>query len=338
MTKLLLGIISVLFLVSMYSANGTVQNFAVDKSLYHDGDSIKISGKVDYDPAIPFVILQIITPDGSGLVHVANIIPNSDGTFSKSVRAGGPTWSENGKYTIKISYGGNLEKHIDYVESTESATPSKYTKIPPKNTIDDSLATIPIDDLGKYVENPKMRITGFPSYEHSPQYYIDRYNNEPEYQSWFESQFPDHSIEDVVGYPSTHIANFPSFDKSPQYYIDRYNNEPEYQSWFQSQFPNETIYDVLGFSTFIPDWIKTYAQYWSSGQISDQDFIGGLDFMLKNNMIVIPNLDFSEKTSIGEIPQWFRNTAKWWSNDLISQQEFINSIKYLIQEDIILVD
>lgn len=291
MTKLLLGIISVLFLVSMYSANGTVQNFAVDKSLYHDGDSIKISGKVDYDPAIPFVILQIITPDGSGLVHVANIIPNSDGTFSKSVRAGGPTWSENGKYTIKISYGGNLEKHIDYVESTESATPSKYTKIPPKNTIDDSLATIPIDDLGKYVENPKMRITGFPSYEHSP-----------------------------------------------QYYIDRYNNEPEYQSWFESQFPNETIYDVLGFSTFIPDWIKTYAQYWSSGQISDQDFIGGLDFMLKNNMIVIPNLDFSEKTSIGEIPQWFRNTAKWWSNDLISQQEFINSIKYLIQEDIILVD
>ena len=132
------------------------------------------------------------------------------------------------------------------------------------------------------------------------------------------------------------ILGFPSFDKSPQYYIDRYNNELDYKSWFDSQFPEQTIYSVLGFSTHIPDWIKTYAQNWAAGEISDQEFIMGLDFMLQNNIIVISNFNY-EYSSIDDVPSWFRNTAHWWSIDLISQQEFINSIKYLIQENIILI-
>ncbi|MDH3488822.1 MAG: hypothetical protein OEL56_00080 [Nitrosopumilus sp.] len=130
------------------------------------------------------------------------------------------------------------------------------------------------------------------------------------------------------------ILGFPSFDKSPQYYIDRYNNELDYKSWFDSQFPEQTIYSVLGYSTYIPDWIKTYAQNWATGEISDQEFIMGLDFMLQNNIIVISNFNY-EHSSIDNVPSWFRNNAHWWSIDLISQQEFINSIKYLIQENII---
>jgi len=128
---------------------------------------------------------------------------------------------------------------------------------------------------------------------------------------------------------------FTSLEKSPQYYIDRYNSEPEYKSWFDSQFPEQTIYAV--FSTYIPDWIKTFAQNWAAGEISDQEFLTGLDFMLQNNIIVIPNLNYAHH-SIDDVPYRFRNTAHRWSNDLISQQEFINSIKYLIQEDIILVE
>ena len=32
-----------------------------------------------------------------------------------------------------------------------------------------------------------------------PQYYIDRYNAEPEYKAWFDSNFPEMSIYDAVG-------------------------------------------------------------------------------------------------------------------------------------------
>ena len=251
----------------------SVQNFSTDKSIYHDGDTLKISGTVNCDTTIPSVILQIIAPGGTGLAGIANILPKSDGSFSTIFHVGGPTWSEDGTYTIKISYGGNLEKTFSYQKS-------------PVNSDD---ASIDADNPNKlFIKNPKMQIPGFPSLDHSPQYYIDRYNNEPSYKSWFDSQFPEQSI-----------------------------------------------YDILGFSTYIPDWIKTYAELWAIGDMSDSEFILGLDFMLEHHIIVIPNLQYSEENSVSSIPNWIRNNADWWANDLISQQEFVNSLEYLIEEQII---
>jgi len=322
---------SLLLFTPIIPVFATVDNFTTDKTLYYGDDSMVISGKVDYDPTLFSIIIQIITPSGNGLAHVDSISPKPDGSFTKTIHVGGPTWSEDGKYTIKVSYGGNFEKFIDY-EKTINSQPN-----PKSNTSQQNIIKNPAVDTDiSFTENPKMRILGFPSFDKSPQYYVDRYNDEPDYQSWFDSQFPSYTIEQVVGYTTTHIENFPSFDKSPQYYVDRYNDEPDYQSWFDSQFPGKTIYDILGFSTYIPDWIKTYAKNWANGGMSDHEFMAGLDFMLQHQIIVIANLDYD--STIDEIPPWFRNTAHWWASDLISQQEFINSIKYLIQEDIILVE
>ena len=305
----------------------SINDFTTDKILYNTDDSIIISGNVDYDPDLFSIIVQIITPSGSGLAHVDSIVPNNDGSFTKTINAGGPTWPENGYYTIKLSYGGNLEKSIEYQKSSEY--------VPPTSTPSTSTPSAEIDDL--FTVNPKMIIFGFPALDKSPQYYIDRYNNEPSYKSWFDNQFPFYDLEQVVGYQLTHIENFPALDKSPQYYIDRYNNEPSYKSWFDNQFPTKTIYSVLGFSTYIPDWIKDYARNWATGEISDSEFMIGLDFMIQNKIIVISGID-STSFSTEDIPSWFRNTSHWWSAGLISQQEFINSIKYLIQEDIILIE
>jgi len=307
---------------------GSVQNFSTDKSIYYDGDTLKISGTVNYDPVIPSVILQIITPRETGLAGIANVLPKSDGSFSTAFRVGGPTWPEDGTYTIKVSYGGNLEKTFSYQKSSMNSDDDVSTN--DDNSLDDS------NEL--FAENPKIRISDFPSLDRSPQYYIDRYNHEPSYKSWFDSQFPDYVIQDVVGYKPTHVQNFPSLDRSPQYYIDRYNNEPSYKSWFDSQFPEKSIYDILGFSSYIPDWIKTYAELWATGDISDSEFITGLDFMLEHNIIVIPNLQYSEQNFVSNIPNWIRNNADWWANDLISQQEFVNSLEYLIEEQIIEIE
>ena len=260
---------------------GSVQNFSTDKSIYYDGDTLKISGTVNYDPVIPSVILQIITPGETGLAGIANVLPKSDGSFSTAFRVGGPTWPEDGTYTIKVSYGGNLEKTFSYQKSSMNSDDDVSTN--DDNSLDDS------NEL--FAENPKIR-----------------------------------------------ISDFPSLDRSPQYYIDRYNNEPSYKSWFDSQFPEKSIYDILGFSSYIPDWIKTYAELWATGDISDSEFITGLDFMLEHNIIVIPNLQYSEQNFVSNIPNWIRNNADWWANDLISQQEFVNSLEYLIEEQIIEIE
>lgn len=300
MNRFILCLFAIILSIPFISSNAEIQNISTNKSLYHFGDSLIISGNVSYDSSIPSIILQIITPSGNGLAHIDSITPKNSGSFSKTINVGGPTWSENGQYTIKLTYGGNSEKIIQYENSSsesqsKSTTSDDTSSIPtfPSVTIPNEQSSIDQDELenkNSYVINPKMKLFGFPS-----------------------------------------------FNKSPQYYIDRYNTEPQYRSWFDSQFQGRTIYDILGFSTYIPSWIKSYAQNWVTGQISDVEFMIGLDFMLDNNIIIIPGLDY-EKTSVDEIPSWFRNIAHWWSSELISQQEFINSIKYLIQEEIILIE
>ena len=125
------------FLLSIFTFSSftygfaTVNDFTTDKSSYSTGDSIKISETVDYDPALFSVIVQIVTPSRKGLSHIDSVVPKSDGTFTKTIHAGGPTWDETGKYKIKISYGGNLEKLIDY-QKTFDYIPPQSTE--PKNT------------------------------------------------------------------------------------------------------------------------------------------------------------------------------------------------------------
>ena len=95
----------------------------------------------------------------------------------------------------------------------------------------------------------KTHIPGFPDPTKDPQSYIDRYNNEPDYKAWFDRNFPDDSIYEIVGVKGpkkTHIPGFPDPTKDPQSYIDRYNNEPDYKAWFDKNFPDDTIYDIVG--------------------------------------------------------------------------------------------
>ena len=85
-----------------------------------------------------------------------------------------------------------------------------------------------------------------------PQYYIDRYNSEETYMEWFDSTFPDYTIEEAVGLvveeppESKPILDFVDETKDPQFYIDRYNSEPAYKDWFDKNFPDYTIEEAVG--------------------------------------------------------------------------------------------
>ena len=37
--------------------------------------------------------------------------------------------------------------------------------------------------------------------------------------------------------------------------------------------------------TGVPSWIKTTAEWWSKGQIGNEDFVRGIEFLLNNNFI-----------------------------------------------------
>ena len=324
-----------LFPLSFNSIFGEVEDFTTDKSLYYDGDTLYVSGTVSSDLDAPEVTIVVFNPSKSTFVTLDSTTANSDGSFSATLQIGGPTWTTYGIYPIQVTSEGNsMEKLIEYKESF-ATTP----ELEPTFTSEPTPTSEPTHIPSSALTTLKSQIPNFPSLDKSPQFYIDRYNNEPSYKSWFDSQFPFNSITDVVGYKLTSLDNFPSLDKSPQFYLDRYNNEPSYKSWFDSQFLGVSIYNILGYEdpVSVPDWIRDNAEWWATGIITDSTFVSGIEFMLENNIIMISNIP-SSNVSGDEIPDWIRNNAHWWSQDLISEDEFVNSLKFLIQEGIIVIN
>lgn len=87
----------------------------------------------------------------------------------------------------------------------------------------------------------------------------------------------------------------------------------------------------------IPTWIKQNAGWWAEEKIDDGSFLGGIEFMIKENIIIISQEyaenDYDKKGS--SIPNWVRQTSGWWSDDLISDDDFIKSLEFLVNNKII---
>jgi len=88
----------------------------------------------------------------------------------------------------------------------------------------------------------------------------------------------------------------------------------------------------------IPDWIKNNAMWWASDQIPDSAFLQGIQFLIKEGIMVIPSTETSESSQSQDVPTWIKNTAGWWAEDKISEVEFVNAIEFLIKHGIIIVN
>jgi len=87
----------------------------------------------------------------------------------------------------------------------------------------------------------------------------------------------------------------------------------------------------------IPYWVKNNAKWWADNKISDGDFITGIEYLVKNNIISIDSQNTKENSS-NVIPTWIKNNAEWWSAGKISDKDFLSGIKYLIENSIIKVN
>jgi len=83
------------------------------------------------------------------------------------------------------------------------------------------------------------------------EYYLNRYNSEPAFKAWFDTNFQNYSIEQVLelAIPVTYSKSKLDLhhkNSDLQKYIDIYNNEPMYKDWFDRKYPGHSIYDVIG--------------------------------------------------------------------------------------------
>jgi len=103
--------------------------------------------------------------------------------------------------------------------------------------------------------------------------------------------------------------------------------------------PNSSAQDAQ-----IPNWIKNVAGWWGSGDISENEFVTGIEYLINNNIILIDFVPCNDEiqsqttSSSKSVPDWIKNNANWWSENLIGDIDFINGLQYLIEHKIIKID
>ena len=96
--------------------------------------------------------------------------------------------------------------------------------------------------------------------------------------------------------------------------------------------PNAFAQDV------IPSWVKNNAGWWATDQIDDMSFLQGIQYLIKEGIMVIPPTETSESTGSQEVPGWIKNNAGWWADGQIDNSSFLLGIQWLISNGIIIVE
>jgi hypothetical protein len=71
-------------------------------------------------------------------------------------------------------------------------------------------------------------VENFPDSTKSPQYYLDRYNNEEPYKQWFDTQFPNNTIHEILDVTEPEKPKIPNWvNNTMQWYLDGIISEDE---------------------------------------------------------------------------------------------------------------
>ncbi len=177
--------------------------------------------------------------------------------------------------------------------------------------------------------------------------------------SWFyNATFDDTgTVMSIRGYNSYPFETYANFEFAPisgdEIFEVTFNDEPiefiqsrdELGFWHVAYTVQPRSQGVLAISGFdkgippelsrIPAWIKESAGSWANGEISDNEFLEGIDYMFEQRILsvtrdIVPQLEWS-------IPSWVTQPAGWWSNDMITDEAFIEIITYLVEQGLVVI-
>jgi len=317
-----------------YHSNQSGITVSTDKSSYSEGDTIRISGSVS-DYVSYDVTIQILNPLGK-TVAVDEVEPSSDGTYSTNLLASRAVLKLDGTYTVKIT-------HI--VGTAKTTFEFLVSGVPPLgvNVVIPAGSSIPGCEETNECFLPyqvtinvgdRVTWTNMDSFFHT---LASGTKEGPD--GIFMSQMLIRG--DRFSHTFTAVGNYVYFDMQ--------------NPWMTGVvIVGEAMAEepmVTAPSLQIPDWIKNNAGWWAEGQIGNSDFVSGIQYMIKENIMVIPDLPEvdtqklelkSEKRAMElerhkNVPDWVKNNAGWWANGLISEDDFVNGIKYLVEQGIIKV-
>jgi len=254
-------------------------------------------------------------------------------------------WSQDMLPKIKEVYSGKLLWRGDFHNAYESSSKQVdftgfdiigFTTLPggPDAANIPNVIAGNVDTLTKWAEEDGVEevwISEFGISVDSPQSEADKAKS---YQEMFEAsagKLDGYLLTDIpyagpgkqVGWPGTPLKGS--------------TMEPVVEEWFKKMADSTQATQVTEEAADIPFWIRNNAGWWAEGQLSDSDFVSGIQWLIANGIIEIPYTEQSTETASGEIPDWIKNNAGWWANGKIPDSAFVSGLQWLISNGIMKV-
>ena len=84
----------------------------------------------------------------------------------------------------------------------------------------------------------------------------------------------------------------------------------------------------------IPQWVKNTTELWHDGQITDDDYIDFIEYLVNEKAIIVES-ELTSKVENARIPDWIRNNAEYWVRSQIDDKTFATGIEFFAANGII---
>jgi len=70
------------------------------------------------------------------------------------------------------------------------------------------------------------------------------------------------------------------------------------------------------------------------GQIDDASFVSGIQYLINQGIMKIPETAQGSGSGSDGIPEWIKGNAEWWAAGQIDDNTFVSGIQWLISNGI----
>lgn len=325
-------LLSLVLSISLSSAYGSAISpvtITADQTHYSEGDTILLNGDVSEILFGYEVSLMILAPNGN-VVYIEKFPVDSNKKFQTELLADGSLMTSSGIYSVLAMYepeNGTIKTSFNFEKSTQQLN----TVEPLQNIL-----------LNFDFVNSNNKIQ-----EHIDYKIIVTKNGEVVYAS----KTSNHSTTGSVSLPLM-IEEYKPYGVLIEVNGIMFNTIPSESASFSIMTNSEnTISQKIDNSSLkinlavnrepspethiIPSWIKNNAAWWAHGQIDDAAFTNGIQYLLEEKILDIPDLPYPASWSEKKVPEWVKNNASWWADDLIEEEDFIKGIKFLVEKGVI---
>jgi len=201
-----ISLMMLLLVSTITPAFSEVTSFELDKIFYTKGDQISFSGTVNEESK--GLITIVIRDSNEEFVLLTQAYIQPDNTFQRSLDTD-KKFDDHGihnatAFILDLTKGktASFDFSQDGTLPVPSITSMKAKSVTQNEPITEENNSIPQTNSEPNLKNDESTLAGFVDPSKDPQYYLDRYYNEPTYKEWFDNNYPGLTIEGAVGLES----------------------------------------------------------------------------------------------------------------------------------------